>query len=136
MSKIVLVLDDEPWQVSWIGPIAKSFGWEVHYAEKYDQAEILFEQLKPDVVVVDVRIGNDAPPVKGASLEGVDHSWVGLRFVRHIRVEKRSKIRIFVYSGIDRDDLRITVEDAFRAKFCSKFDSAYLEKLLEDEFNS
>jgi len=135
MNKKILVLDDEPWQVSWIEPIAKSFGWETHYAERFDMAEKLFDSLKPDVVVVDVRIGDNAPPVQGATLEGVDHSWVGLRFVRHLRVEKKTKIPVFVYSGIDREDLRITVENAFSAKFCSKFDSTYLESLLIAEFN-
>jgi len=135
MSKKILVLDDEPWQVSWIEPIAKAFQWEIHYAERFDVAEQLFNSLKPDVVVVDVRIGDNAPPVQGATLEGVDNSWVGLRFVRYIRVEKKnSKIPIFVYSGIDREDLRTTVEDAFGAKFCSKFDSGYLESLLVAQF--
>jgi hypothetical protein len=135
MSKKILILDDEPWQVSWIKPIANSFGWDAYYADSFESAKTQFDMLKPDIVVVDVRIGEDAPPVKGASLEGVDSSWIGLRFVRHLRVEKSSKIRIFVYSGIDREDLRNTVENAFGSKFCSKFDSAYLEKLLILEFS-
>lgn len=127
----ILILDDEPWQVSWITPIARSHGWEAFYAGKYDDAERLFKELNPKIVVVDVRIGNDAPPAKGATLEALDQSWVGLRFVRFVRAEQRSTIPIFVYSGVDREDLRRNVEEGFGAKFCSKFDSEYFEMRLE-----
>lgn len=125
MSFSVLVLDDEPWQLSWVEDLVRAKGGECTFTRAYDEAVGAFSQKNPDIVVVDIRIGDVDEPLVGATLESANSEWVGLRFVAHIRVKQKSvKTRIFVYTGLDREDLERIVVDTYNGAFFTKFEAA------------
>jgi CheY-like chemotaxis protein len=131
MNRCILVLDDEPWQLSWVDDVAAACGWRCVFAPTYDRAKALFDTESPEVVIVDIRIGDVSEPVHGATMQSADPSWVGLRFLNFIRVERLSpSTRIFVYTGLDRDALQRTVEGAFKASFYTKFEPELFQKAL------
>jgi CheY-like chemotaxis protein len=132
MGARILVLDDEPWQLSWITDVAKAFGGNATFAVTYDDAVKLFDKAKPDIAVVDIRIGDVDGAVQGATLQGADASWTGLRFLRFIRVERGANdVIVFVYTGLDRDELQKIVEGAYRGQFFTKFESSYFAEALK-----
>lgn len=132
MGAKVLILDDEPWQLSWIKDVAKAYGGEVVFAVTYEEAVKQFDKAKPDIAIIDIRIGDVDEPMKGATLKAADPSWTGLRFLRFIRAERiASDVIIFVYTGLDRDELQKIVEDAYSGHFYTKFESGYFREALK-----
>lgn len=132
MGARVLVLDDEPWQLAWIKDLARSYGGDVVFAATYEDAVKEFDNAKPNIAVVDIRIGDVNEPLQGATLLGADPQWTGLRFLRFIRVERSAAdVAIFVYTGMDRDELQKTVENAFGGRFYTKFESSYFRDALK-----
>jgi CheY-like chemotaxis protein len=78
----VLVLDDDPWHVSWIGDLAEALQYECEFVSTFEEAKTAFELAVPNIAVVDIRIGDVDAPLVGATLQAVDPQWVGLRFLR------------------------------------------------------
>lgn len=125
------VLDDEPWQLAWVTDIARAFGGDVAFAATYEEAVKEFDKARPDIAIVDIRIGDVSEPLQGATLKGADPNWTGLRFLRFIRVERNANnVMIFAYTGLDRDELQKIVEDAYGGQFYTKFESSYFRDAL------
>lgn len=131
MNKTVLILDDEPWQLTWVSDLLRSKGWTPVFVESYGEAVAEFGRLSPSLVIIDIRIGDDAPPPEGETVMAGEADWIGLRFLRHVRVERRSRVEVLVYTGVDRDDLAKAVEEGLSARFFSKFDSRHFAEELE-----
>lgn len=130
----VLVLDDEPWQLEWVKDIASTLGGIVLFAATMEEACTLFDKEHPDLAIVDVRIGEVPGPPAGQTLSAADPQWVGLRFLRFVRAERKKRTRLFVYTGLDREEIAKIAEDAFNASFFTKFDSTEFRKALIKEF--
>jgi ActR/RegA family two-component response regulator len=132
----LLVLDDDPWHVSWISDVAAACGFEASYASTFDEATAAFDKLTPQAVVVDIRIGDVDAPLEGATLTKIDPSWVGLRFLRFVRVERKcpaAQCALLVYTGLDREELQKVVENTFDARFFTKFEPTVFSDVLESE---
>ncbi len=132
MSKTLLVLDDDYWQdLTWIEDLASSVGWTCSFAQTYDEAKALYAKERPAIAVVDIRIGDVDEPLLGATLQGADPQWVGLRFLNFVRVEQKDPAtRLFVYTGMDRDALQRIVEMAYQGEFFTKFEATYFQNAL------
>lgn len=135
MSVKLLVLDDEPWQLSWVKDLVDvTKGDKVTFVETYDAAKAAFDMDRPDLAIVDIRIGDVNEELEGATLTGADTAWVGLRFLRFIRVERNSPAtKIMVYTGLDREAIQRIVEDAYQASFFTKYEGAYFMDALRGE---
>ena len=134
MTFNILVLDDEPWQLTWVEDLARAFDGTCRFTPTFDEAVAQFDLQQPDLAIVDIRIGEVSDAPKGATLEGADADWIGLRFLRFVRVERKSNIPMFVYTGLDRQRLQTIVESSFRARFFTKFESALLARALRETF--
>ena len=129
----ILVLDDEPWSVSWIRDFVKPLGGEVELVETFDQAVSACKNGVPDIAVIDVMIGQSSVPFQGATLANAEEQWQGLKFLRHLRVELRASKKtteIIVYSVLDRGDLADLVVRAYQGHFRTKGDVSQFRKLL------
>jgi len=119
----LLVLDDEPWNMSWLEDFAASEGVELRMVSTYDEAVQEASKEAPDIAVVDIMIGATSEEVVGVTLASVPAEWVGLRFVRYLRAtlaRSKDKTAIIVYTVLDRDELAKVVEDAFQGVYCVK----------------
>lgn len=132
----VLVLDDDPWHVTWISDVADNFGLGCKIVSTYDEAKAALIETTPVIVVVDIRIGDVSEEPLGATLKHADAAWVGLRFLRFVRVEcGNSKVPIFVYTGLDREELQRIVEGSYSGRFFTKFDSQAFDAALNAEMS-
>jgi CheY-like chemotaxis protein len=133
----VLVLDDEPWELSWIEDLATACGGVCYFADSFETAKGLFDQHKPELVTVDIRIGAAIDPAAGATIENADPDWLGLRFLRFVRVERAdARTKLLVYTGLDRERLQRIVEDAFQGRFFTKYEAREFAQVLRDEFRN
>ena len=133
-ARFVLVLDDDPWHVSWIQDVAATYGFECEFASTYEEATAAFVKLSPSVLVVDIRIGDVDEPLVGRSLTSVDPAWVGLRFLRFVRVDQKNSLAsVFVYTGLDREELQRVVENTYSSRFFTKFDADSFRSALDSE---
>jgi len=136
VSFTILVLDDEPWQLSWVTDVATARGGKCVFTDTYENAKSAFDKESPEIVIIDIRIGDVDEPLVGATLTGsaYDPSWIGLRLLRFIRVERNSKAtRLLVYTGLDREGIQRIAEDAFSARFFTKFEPVEFQQALISE---
>lgn len=132
----VLILDDDPWHVSWIEDFVHSIRptARVTFVSTYSEAVRACEQRRPSLVVLDIMIGNVDLNITDRALQGVPQEWVGVKFARYIRVEKvwgKGRPAIIVYTGLDRQDLAQLVESTYQAIFCTKADSDHFRAKLK-----
>lgn len=134
MSFVVLILDDEPWQLSWVTDIVGQYGGSCTFVATFDDAKAAFLKIAPAIAIVDVRIGEATGAAPGPALGSADPTWVGLRFLRYVRVDlKSASTCLMVYTGIDREDLQ-QIAESYRARFFTKFESADFRRALIAEF--
>jgi CheY-like chemotaxis protein len=131
----ILVVDDEPWHLSWLKDRAAGWGAEVIFVRTYEEAVKRVDAERPDIVVLDIKMGEvDEPAPASRLFEDADSRWVGLRFLRYLRVEKawnRSSLPVLVYTGVDREQLRTAVEGALQGDFFTKFEPQRFVAALE-----
>jgi len=132
----LLVLDDDPWNMTWLEDFAAAEGAMLSMVTTFDEAVSEARKRPPDVAVVDVMIGAAAGAVGnavGATLASVPEDWVGLRFVRFLRKDlarSRDVTSIIVYTVLDRAELAKIVEDAFQGVYCIKSDVRHFRDTL------
>lgn len=129
----LLVLDDEPWNMSWLEDFIAAENAEVQIVTSYDDAVRAIATAPPDIAIVDIMVGAVAGEPIGATLSGVPAEWVGLRLVRHIRVElslPKEKTAIIVYTVLDRAELAKVAREAFQAEYCVKSEVAHFRSRL------
>ena len=131
----LLVLDDEPWSVSWIKPFVARHGIEPRFVSTFDEAVKESKTVAPDVAVIDIMIGQSGESFKGATLAKAEEDWEGLKFLRHLRVERKLSVKrttIIVYTVLDTKELADIVERAYVGLFCPKSDVTHFRRVLNE----
>lgn len=120
MSKEILILDDEPHNISWLPEYLDGRGYLCDIAKNIKEAIELLSNKKFRAIVVDLNV--PAPGEYSAAIAAkgdVYFKYRGLYFAEHARTLGYRNKQVIVYSVHDIDEVRL-VTDRIRIEYATK----------------
>ena len=113
MARHILIVDDEPISVHFLGKLLKKNGYEIHVANSGELALEIADEIQPDLILLDISM----PP-------GMD----GIETCRHLKSDQDiCNIPVIFLTGKDDEDSMVNAFDAGGADYVLKpFDTRVL----------
>ncbi|AEW86503.1 transcriptional regulator [Flavobacterium covae] len=103
--KKILTIDDQQLVLLSLEMYLTDLGFEVHTCNNVHDAIQLYDQIEPDLVIVDMNMPVLPSSISNTSKEDIDNNAHGLKIVKYIKIGRKKNTPVIVLSGNTQENV-------------------------------
>ncbi|WP_318580843.1 MULTISPECIES: response regulator [Flavobacterium] len=100
--KKILTIDDQQLVLLSLEMYLTDLGFEVHTCNNVHDAIQLYDQIEPDLVIVDMNMPVLPSSISNTSKEDIDNNAHGLKIVKYIKIGRKKRHQLLFYLAIHK----------------------------------